>query len=407
MDVNVQISDQDDERYHQFVLGRSDTDKELPSSYLAEAERLKLQWCLPDTGTSSSDSGEESRCSESTISRASLSTDLTDLSLRSSSSTSSSRSFKRSFGKIKELSVLRFRNSPTPTNGCSHCPQDPASQRRAVHELPCGHKWCTQALRSRLLRWDLRSNDFCCGSIPEHLAQLVLRPEEHVIYAERAELFRHRDQSESQRAVKERFDEWADDLIQRAEKRHIEQKAVLQDTQQSALDELLSRHTVILSTAEDKQVKAEGDLRSLQAKEEQDHQTALKYMEAFCAGVLRSGEQHACVVSEQDLAALEAAKASRAGIERKHANAINILRGEQQRRIKMRLQRHNQEVQLLQASQRREELALDQTWRHSIDLLKAEIAKRLQQLESEWDVMMAVSLRQAREQAGERAVTKD
>lgn len=155
---------------------------------------------------------------------------------------------------------------------------------------------------------------------------------------------------------------WMVRVLQQYQQQCSELRLVLERDHQTAMDELLEQHAEAVMAADDKQVKAEADLRDVHAREKQNCATALKHMEAFCAGILSSGEGHDHLITDQDLAGLQKTKDLQSSMDRKHASSITVLRGEQRRRMTLRIQRQESEVQALQAQNRRMELVLEQ-WR--------------------------------------------
>ncbi|KAL1301432.1 hypothetical protein AAFC00_005686 [Neodothiora populina] len=79
------------------------------------------------------------------------------LPLSSSSPTQSSRESSPRRNIIRSLSKLRLHRTSRSNSSskhedeCPHCPHDSSRHRRPSHTLPCGHKYCTRALR-RVIR---------------------------------------------------------------------------------------------------------------------------------------------------------------------------------------------------------------------------------------------------------------
>ena len=354
---------------------------------------------------------------------------------------SPSSSPKRHFRRIRGLSMLklsRVGSSSSDTDSCPHCPQDALSQRRAVHKLPCGHRLCTQALRNtiragtssttgavpsccsipipgemvehvmtqeeqtelleKLEQWDeAASIAFSVGSEKRYSAQprgpgVISRTvsmeskvdsmaprvkAETEISNERADFRQlHTEQTE----LLERFFLWIDRQHIELKTRHDQLRNAMRTHHESAADDLLERHESAMAEAEDKQVKAEADMRETHNQEVRDNATALKHMEAYCAGTYSTGERHNRTVTDQDRAELEKTRRIRDSLDAKHSSTINVLRGEQGRRMKLRSQRQEREVQELKRAQRREELELERACTnetHRFDESVAEKRKRM------------------------------
>ncbi|KAK8201866.1 hypothetical protein M8818_005390 [Zalaria obscura] len=102
-------------------------------------------------------------------------------SLPASSSTESSP--RRSI--IRGLNKLRFRrpdSNGSSKDDCPHCPHDSFRHRRTTHRLPCGHGYCTLAIR-KIIKTAINSESNmppgCCGKpVPGRLVEMVMSQEE-------------------------------------------------------------------------------------------------------------------------------------------------------------------------------------------------------------------------------------
>jgi len=364
---------------------------------------------------------------------------------------------KRHFRRIKGLSVLRLHrvsSSAPMSDRCPHCPPDAQYFRRAVHSLPCGHRICTQGLRN-IINVAIESRDgyvpCCCGTpIPGTLVQNVMteaektallekigvwdevssitpsvasEPRESVTcqrpmvlangsrtmsnefkadsmvpqseldiakIMERSDFQNLRRKQEEQR---DRFVGWMERRRRVLEAHHEQLRQDLQAKLESALEDLLEAHAIAMSDAEDKQVKAEADMRDIHGQEKRDNATALKHMEAYCAGTYGTGESHNRLVTDQDRAELEKARRIRDQMDSKHESAINVLRGEQNRRIKLRAQRQDKEEQDLRKAQRKEELDMERSWAMDMHTLDDTAAVKRQKLQMSWRLQTAILLR--------------
>ncbi|KAK0935351.1 hypothetical protein LTR29_013064 [Friedmanniomyces endolithicus] len=353
---------------------------------------------------------------------------------------------KKHFRRIRGLSMLRLGRTSSSTSlvdTCPHCSHDPRSQQRAVHKLPCGHRLCTQALRGNinanlgkpgnalpaccsvpipasLVKYVMTQADMqkaepqtvtaavvcsikgVCVPLPDkkdkvaHVEAVVIpleqseahqpqRPVEMI--SERPELKMLRD---DQAAQLDRFSAWASKQKVELEVQQALLREQLRASHSTALEELEDAHNTAMAEAEDKQVKAEADMRTSHDREKRDNETALKHMEAYCAGRYSSGELHHRPVTAQDHIELDKTKRSRERMDGRHESAINVLRGEQSRRMRLRAQRQEKEEQELRRVQRREELELERSFGQEVAELELEIAERRQRLEGRWRLQAAV-----------------
>ncbi|KAK5692022.1 hypothetical protein LTR97_011195 [Elasticomyces elasticus] len=355
---------------------------------------------------------------------------------------SPSSSPKRHFRRIRGLSMLRLGRNNSNTSladGCAHCPRDTRSQHRAIHKLPCGHKLCTQALRCNIKAANsdpAGAVPSCCSvPIPGNVVEQVIKDAEHdalqykvehgyvavptmmsagqstqVPIALDTQQATHR--SEQQNFGGARNDHELTQLGQdQAEQLErllvwaVKQKAELETQQtllreqiktinESSLEALEDANILAMAEAEDKQVQAEADMRNYHDREIKDNATALKHMEAYCAGTYSNGEPHNRPVTAQDLAELEKTKRSRESMDARHDNAINVLRGEQSRRIRLRAQRQERELQELRRVQRKEELEQERLFTQEIADLEREVGERRTRLQKRWQLETAIATKQ-------------
>lgn len=355
---------------------------------------------------------------------------------------------KKHFRKLRGLSMLKLNRNGSdaslPLDGCPHCPQNAFSQRRAIHKLPCGHRLCTQALRNTILsgtKGPVGSVPSCCGlPVPGRLVEQVMTYEEQNRLLERLEQWdeaastnmstrsgksntriqnghhhsashdripphdletilplpgfpTHRHNQELQR---DRFNTWASTFRSALELHRTSSRGMLQTRHELALENLHDTHANALAEAEDKQVQAEADLRASHERENRDVATALKHMEAYCAGTLGGGEPHGRMVTEQDRGELEKTRKARDGMEGKHDAAIRVLRGEQGRRMKGRMARQEREVGNLERAHRGEAEQMERGFEIMAGL---EAAKR-DLLVRRWEVQDAVFLKKLEVETG-------
>lgn len=359
---------------------------------------------------------------------------------------------------IRGLSMLRLhRGDVVPSDSCPHCPQNMMSQRRAVHKLPCGHRLCTQALRNMIK--SVTGNGVgalpsCCGiPIPGKLVEHVMTQEEQMVFLDkleqwdeatsgapsdsstnfqgttrrpgtgsrktsndsavdcrdpgaRKEAVRFHDSPEYQRLhgeqieLRGRFMEWLKKRKATLASTHERLRADMKTNHETSIEDLHERHTEAMAEAEDKQVKAEADMRESQMQERRDNATALKHMEAYCSGTYRTGEAHNRSVTEQDLTELEKTRRVRDTMDIKHANAINVLRGEQSRRMKLRAQRQDKEVQELRRAQRKEELELERSCTSEMHGLDDFVKEKKSKIGARWELEVTICQKEVEVETG-------
>ncbi|KAK1060108.1 hypothetical protein LTR74_012127 [Friedmanniomyces endolithicus] len=357
---------------------------------------------------------------------------------------------KRHFRRIRGLSMLRLGRIGSNTSlvdTCPHCLQDLRSQQRAVHKLPCGHRLCTQALRGNinassgkpgkalptccsvpipdsLVKYVISQADMqktepqrveaavvcsikdVCVPLPDkkdsvaHIEPIVVPQEQSEAHqlqrpvekqSEQLELKQLRD---DQAAQLDRFVAWTSKQKAELEAQQALLREQLKAGHSTALEELEDAHNAAMAEAEDKQVKAEADMRTFHDREKRDNVTALKHMEAYCAGKYSSGEPHNRLVTAQDHIELDKTKRARERMDGRHESAINVLRGEQSRRMRLRAQRQEKEEQELRRVQRKEELELERAFGQEMAELELEIPERRQRLDGRWRLQAAVMTKQ-------------
>ncbi|OTA30950.1 hypothetical protein BTJ68_09631 [Hortaea werneckii EXF-2000] len=362
------------------------------------------------------------------------------------------------------LSMLRLNRSGSTTSlndSCPHCPQDQASQRRAVHKLPCGHRLCTQALRNTIKSATESKKGAvpsCCGRpIPGKLVEHVMTQGEQHALLEKLEQWdeassiaasttserrtsvasrrpgalsaESRTASDDSRVdtVAPKLQQELDRVMERADFKQLRQdqaeqrdlflawierqraeldihhshlRQEMRARQEQAIEELSDVHVAAMADAEDKQVKAEADMREAHAKERQDAATALKHMEAYCAGTYSTGDAHYRVVTDQDRSELDKVKRSRDQMDIKHESAINVLRGEQSRRLKYRAQRQDREMQELRRIHRREEAEVERGLAEQAHRLDDLVAEKRVSLRARWQVQAAIIVKKFERDTG-------
>ena len=364
---------------------------------------------------------------------------------------SPSSSPKRHFRRIRGLSMLRLNragSSSSDMDTCPHCPQDIVSQRSAVHKLPCGHRLCTEALRDTIRAGTATTTGAvpsCCGvAIPGTAVEHVMSEDEQTELLDKLEQWdeaasmtysiasdsRHLAQArisgvisrttsmeskvdsvaprlrkdaealqerpdfkrlhEEQTELLERFLAWMEKQRVELKARHDQLRKEMRMKHDATTEDLHEHHGSSMAEAEDKQVKAEGDMRETHAQEKRDNATALKHMQAYCAGTYSTGEPHNRTVTEQDCAELEKTRRIRDAMDAKHSSAINVLRGEQGRRMKLRAQRQEREVQELRRAQRKEELELERACTNDLHRFDESVAEKRKKMRVRWEIQGAI-----------------
>jgi hypothetical protein len=359
---------------------------------------------------------------------------------------------RKHFRKLRGLNMLKLNrggsDTSLPLEGCPHCPQNPFSQRRAIHKLPCGHRLCTQALRNTIVAGNqgpLGAVPSCCGiPIPGRIVEQIMTHEEQSILLERLEQWdeaasthiisphnethiHHQHQASgdasphhsdtqskphdletilplpgfpahraNQQAQRDRFLVWSANLHTSLDTHRTSSRALLQKRHTTALEDLHDAHATSLAEAEDKQVLAEADLLATHEREHRDLATALKHMEAYCAGTLGGGEPHGRTVTDQDRGELEKTRRAREAMASRHEGAIRVLRGEQSRRLKGRTARQERETASLERAHKNEAAEMERSFEmtEGLDIVKREtLLKR-------WEVQDAVFLRKLEVETG-------
>ena len=371
---------------------------------------------------------------------------------------------KKHFRRIRGLSVLRLHRTESniSLNGsCPHCPQGPLSQRRAVHKLPCGHRLCTQALRSTIAvgtDGKTGARPSCCGiPIPGRLVDHVMSQAEHGAVLKKFEVSdepvsrsqsttsegqvpeparrpgalspssrtvsdeskvdsvapdvqkdlerlmespEYKQMRKEQGDMRDRFLVWIEKQRSALEAQHRKLKEDMVARHEACTEELLERHNAATSEAEDKQVSAEADMRKVHLQEKRDNATALKHMEAYCAGTYSTGESHKRSITEQDRAELDKTRRSRDQMDARHENAINVLRGEQSRRMRLRAHRQERVVQDLCRAQRKEEMDLERACSEAVRSVDEMVAEKRQRMRSRWQLQTAVFVKNLERHTG-------
>jgi len=190
------------------------------------------------------------------------------------------------------------------------------------------------------------------------------------------------------------FTDWTETQRTILQTTHQRLQSELQLDLQAAEETLFETQASIMLEAEDRQVKVEADLREAHAQESRDQATALRHMEAYCAGTYSTGEAHHRLVTEADLLELEKARRVRDGLWMKHQSAINILRGEQGRRMGFRVQRQEKEVLELKRGHRKRELEFERGCAEELRRFEEFVVEKGRKLRVRWELQNAISARE-------------
>ena len=387
----------------------------------------------------------------SPLSTPSHSTFSLPLSQPASPDVSPRRHFRRIRG-LSLLRLHKSDSLTSLADGCPHCPPDLQSRKRAVHKLPCGHRLCTQALRNtvkaaiesrrgavpsccrqpipgklvedimtheeqaalldRLEQWDEAisptpsMNSSRRNSLHQQLPvrrvereSQILEDVSHVVpismraQSQLAEVTEREDYKllqDDQAEQRDRYLAWA--MKQRTEliEKHDKLRHDMKSMHELVAEEMQEHHASATSDAEDKQVKAESDLLEAQEKERCDNATALKHLEAYCAGTYSNGESHDRVITDQARLELDKARWHRDSMGVRHESAINVLRGEQNRRLRLRAVRQDRELQDLRRQQRKEELELERSCNGELAKLNDSLDEKRRKICWRQELQMAI-----------------
>ncbi|GAB7351872.1 hypothetical protein MBLNU459_g2421t3 [Dothideomycetes sp. NU459] len=149
-------------------------------------------------------------------------------------------------------------------------------------------------------------------------------------------------------------------------------------------EELLEQHARMVAQVEDKHVLDEADLRKSHEAERRSSAVALRHMEAYCRGETTTGDAHNRPITDQDLRELSKARYSRDQMDARQAGAINVLRGEQNRRMSLRLHKQDQERMQLDARQYRELESIQRDYDDALRAWDQETHKMKARLQDWW-----------------------
>jgi len=145
-----------------------------------------------------------------------------------------------------------------------------------------------------------------------------------------------------------------------------------------AVDDMEVQHAADLTRLEDRHVAAEMDLREAHDLEQRNCLIALRHMVAYCKGDRN--------VSEQDRRNLERQYWLRDHLGQKHESAINVLREQQAKQIRVRSHKHEAEVA---AAQRRHEAEL-RSYDQIFEMFDAQMAQLKARMVWRWELAIRI-----------------
>jgi hypothetical protein len=203
-----------------------------------------------------------------------------------------------------------------------------------------------------------------------------------------------------QAAQRDCFLAWVENERDAVNRKHEAAWEEMRQNHEHAVEELQDRHASAVAEAEDKQVKAEADLRDAHAHETRDTATALKHMEAYCAGTLRDGTPHHRTVTAQEILELDKTRRFRDQMDMRHASAINVLRGEQARRMRLRHQRQDRELHDLQRYHHAASRERQRACHGELVLLDETVAEKRRKLQWRWELQSGIFVKKIQAELG-------
>ena len=144
------------------------------------------------------------------------------------------------------------------------------------------------------------------------------------------------------------------------------------------------QHPSILTKLEDKHLTAEIDLREAQSQEKRNCLLAIRHMEAYCNG--HSPEGITRTVTEQDRKELERQHWQRDHLDLRHEAAINVLREQQARQVRLCAQKLEAEVAALEQRNREESEALERALEGELREFEEVFLSRRARLVARWEL---------------------
>ncbi|KAF2653573.1 hypothetical protein K491DRAFT_780242 [Lophiostoma macrostomum CBS 122681] len=161
------------------------------------------------------------------------------------------------------------------------------------------------------------------------------------------------------------------------------------------------RHIHELERLDESQIVAEHDLRKAQDQEIANVATALKYMEAYCAGSCPSNSDIAPKeVTDEDRKKLSRQQLIQEKLPAKHESAINVLRARQEKDTRNRLQKQKTELQQLETERERNTRNEELQYTRDTTHLDALIDARRKRVVHRWHLQFEIWRRDWEKQHG-------
>lgn len=202
----------------------------------------------------------------------------------------------------------------------------------------------------------------------------------------------------------QRFEQWAHQLRDEKDARQATQREEMEIKLGMAKEQLEKDQDTLLATMEDKHLEAEAELRYEQEQEKCDVGTRLKYMEAYCAGkYANTGEAHGRTVTAQDISELGKARRKRAALTARHRGAVNVLRGEQGRKIQAKKRKLAEDIEDFDSEHAARKLEFERDCKKETKMLERFIESKRHSLARRSQVQLEVALRRSAIEAEQEA----
>ncbi|SPO00060.1 related to ariadne-2 protein [Cephalotrichum gorgonifer] len=189
----------------------------------------------------------------------------------------------------------------------------------------------------------------------------------------------------------------------------LRRKLSLADKHSDQMEKMRERHAKTVAHLEDRQIKAEMDLRETLEASERSVQIRLKHMEAYCNGISAQagsggGDAAAAMpqrtVTERDLRELSQQYTLRDGMERMHNSRINVMRDRQLKAAEELVERQEAEWLRLETKRDEETEALAVEFSLEEEALSRELEERGRRLRWRWVLCIEILRRKLEEQHG-------
>lgn len=144
----------------------------------------------------------------------------------------------------------------------------------------------------------------------------------------------------------------------------------------------------------------EHDLRNTHDTETQNVATALKHMEAYCAGPNPVNSDIIYTVTDDDRNKLECQRTVQTKLPAKQESAINVLRAKQERDTKNKIQKQKAELQQLDADYEKERHAQELQYAKDCSQLEAVIQARRSRIDCRWNLKLEIFRKQWEKETG-------